>query len=141
MTRDQIELIRSTWSQVERIADAAAQLFYGRLFELEPELRRLFAHSDMAEQRRKLMQTLAVAVGALDRLETLRPALEALGRRHVAYGVEDRHYDLVGAALLWTLGQGLGQGFTGPVRDAWSEAYATLATIMQDAAAQEIRAA
>jgi len=141
MTRDQIELVRSTWSQVERIADAAAQLFYGRLFELEPELRHLFAHSDMAEQRRKLMQTLAVAVGALDRLETLRPALEALGRRHVAYGVDDRHYDLVGAALLWTLGQGLGQGFTGPVRDAWSEAYATLATIMRNAATEEIRAA
>ncbi len=141
MTRDQIELVRSTWSQVERIADAAAQLFYGRLFELEPELRRLFAQSDMAEQRRKLMQTLAVAVAALDRLEALRPALEALGRRHVAYGVEDRHYDLVAAALLWTLGQGLGEDFTGPVRNAWSEAYATLAAIMQDAAAQETRAA
>lgn len=141
MTRDQIELVRSTWSQVERIADAAAQLFYGRLFELEPELRRLFAHSDMAEQRRKLMQTLAVAVAALDRLEALQPALEALGRRHVAYGVEDRHYDLVGAALLWTLGQGLGEDFTRPVRDAWSEAYATLAAIMQNAAAQDTRAA
>jgi nitric oxide dioxygenase len=137
MNREQVELVRTTWLQVGPIADTAAQLFYGRLFELEPELRRLFSHTEMAEQRRKLMQTLAVAVGALDRLETLRPALEEMGRRHQGYGVEDRHYDLVGAALLWTLGQGLGEGFTGRVRDAWTTAYLTLAGIMRRAAGEE----
>jgi hemoglobin-like flavoprotein len=89
----------------------------------------------MEEQRRKLMQMLAVAVAALDRLETLRPALEALGRQHIDYGVENRHYSLVGAALLWTLEQGLGDEYTGSVRDAWTAAYTTLSTIMQDAAA------
>lgn len=78
---------------------------------------------------------------ALDRLDTLRPALERLGRRHLDYGVEDRHYDLVGAALLWTLDRGLGEAFTGPVRDAWATAYETLAGIMRNAAAQEERAA
>ena len=141
MTGEQIELVRATWLRVGPIADTAAELFYGRLFEGEPELRHLFARTDMAEQRRKLMQTLAVAVGALDRLDTLRPALEALGKRHRDYGVEDRHYDLVGEALLWTLGRGLGESFTGPVRDAWASAYATLADIMRDAAAAEARAA
>jgi hemoglobin-like flavoprotein len=134
-SRDQIALVQATWQQVTPIADTAARLFYGRLFELEPELRLLFGRTDMDEQRRKLMQMLAVAVAALDRPETLRPALEALGRRHVGYGVKDRHYDLVGAALLWTLEQGLGDEYTRSVRDAWTAVYTTLSTIMQDAAA------
>ncbi len=127
--------MQTTWQQVAPIADTAARLFYGRLFELEPALRPLFARTDMEEQRRKLMQMLAVAVGALDRLETLRPALEALGRRHVGYGAEHRHYGLVGAALLWTLEQGLGDEYTRSVQDAWTAAYTTLSTIMQQAAA------
>jgi hemoglobin-like flavoprotein len=136
MTPAQIRLVRTTWDQVVLIADTAARLFYERLFEMEPELRRLFGRTDMEQQRKKLMQTLAVAVKALDQLETLRPALEALGRRHVNYGVEDRHYDLVGAALLWTLEQGLGDGYTESVRESWSSAYAILAGIMRDAASQ-----
>jgi hemoglobin-like flavoprotein len=140
MTPAQIDLVRSTWEQVIPIADTAAELFYGRVFEMEPATRRLFG-TDMADQRRKLMQTLAVAVAALDKLETLRPALEGLGRRHVEYGVQDHQYDLVGEALLWTLQHGLGDGFTGPVRDAWIEAYAALATIMRGAAASAERAA
>ena len=135
LSRDQIALVQATWQQVAPIADTAARLFYGCLFELEPELRSLFGRTDMEEQRRKLMQMLAVAVAALDRLETLRPALEALGRRHIDYGVGDRHYNLVGAALLWTLEQGLGDEYTGSVRDAWTAVYTTLSTIMQDAAA------
>jgi hemoglobin-like flavoprotein len=132
--REQIALVQDTWEEVAPIADAAAALFYARLFELDPALRPLFGRTDMREQRQKLMQMLAVAVAALDRLETLRPALEALGRRHVGYGVVDRHYGLVGAALLWTLEQGLGDRYTGSVRDAWTAAYTTLATIMRDAA-------
>jgi hemoglobin-like flavoprotein len=82
-----------------------------------------------------------VAMAALDKLETVRPALESLGRRHVDYGVQDHHYDLGEVALLWTLEQGLGDGFTGPVRDAWSDAYAALAAIMRGAAASGERAA
>lgn len=78
---------------------------------------------------------------ALDKLETIRPALENLGRRHVGYGVEERHYDLVGAALLWTLQEGLGDRYTAAVREAWTAAYSTLAAIMREAAATEERAA
>jgi hemoglobin-like flavoprotein len=134
-SREQIALVQATWQKVTPIADTAARLFYERLFELEPDLRSLFGRTDMDEQRRKLLQMLALAVASLDRLETLRPALEALGRRHLGYGVEDRHYDLVGAALLWTLEQGLGDEYTRSVRDAWTAAHTALSTIMQDAAA------
>jgi Hemoglobin-like flavoprotein len=95
MTPEQIRLVRATWSEVVPIADTAARLFYGRLFEIEPDLRRLFQQTDMTSQRTKLLQTLSMAVAALDKMDTLGPALAALGRRHEGYGVQDRHYDLV----------------------------------------------
>jgi hemoglobin-like flavoprotein len=134
MTPTQIGLIRESWAAVEPIADAAAGLFYGRLFELDPALERLFRRTDMARQRQVLMGTLAVVVKTLDRIEELLPAVEALGRRHAGYGVRESHYATVGAALLWTLEQGLGEAFTPAVREAWTEAYGTLASVMIGAA-------
>lgn len=134
MTPESKRLVKDSWAQVEPIQEVAAALFYGRLFELDPSLRHLF-RGDMAEQGRKLMQTLTVVVRGLDRLDDLLPAVEALGRRHGAYGVHDAHYATVADALLWTLERGLGARFTPAVRDAWAEAYTLLATVMKRAAA------
>ena len=131
-----IALVQATWEMVVPIADTAAQLFYGRLFELDPSLRRMFAQTDMAEQRKKLMQIITVAVRGLRRLDELLPAIEAMGRRHSGYGVTDAHYDTVAAALLWTLEQGLGAAFTPQVRSAWTETYTVLAAVMQRGARQ-----
>lgn len=131
MNQTEIALVQNSWEQVVPIADTAAQLFYNRLFELDPSLRLMFAHSDMTEQRKKLMQMITVAVRGLGRLDELLPAVEALGARHVNYGVTAAHYDTVGAALLWTLGQGLGDAFTPAVKDAWTKTYIALATVMQ----------
>ena len=136
MTPDSKKLVQESWTLVEPIADTAAALFYGRLFELDPSLRPMF-RGDMKEQGKKLMQMLTVVVRGLDRLDQLVPAVEALGRRHAGYGVRDEHYDTVAAALLWTLGQGLGDAFTPEVKAAWTEAYTLLATVMQRAAAGE----
>jgi len=130
MTPTQIDLIRASWRSVEPIADTAATLFYDRLFELDPTVRRLFRRTDMVAQRKNLMQTLTVVVKGIDRLEDLVPAVEALGRRHAGYGVRPEHYDTVGAALLWTLEQGLGTAFKPDVRSAWATAYGTLASVM-----------
>ena len=141
MTPIQIELIRTSWVSVEPIADVAATLFYDRLFEQDPAVRRLFRKTDMAAQKKNLMQTLTVVVKGIDRLDDLVPAVQALGRRHAGYGVRPAHYDLVGAALLWTLGQGLGDAFTDDVRDAWAEAYRTLAAVMIAAAEEPLEAA
>ena len=134
MTPRQVELIRTSWTAVEPIADVAATLFYDRLFEGDPAIRRMFRSTDMAAQKKNLMQTLTVVVKSLDRLDQLVPAVQALGRRHGGYGVRPEHYDRVGEALLWTLGQGLGDAFTPELRSAWAEAYSTLATVMIDAA-------
>jgi hemoglobin-like flavoprotein len=134
MDQESIRLVQQTWKQVDPIRDQAAALFYGRLFELDPSLRPLFK-GDMAEQGRKLMNMLATAAMGLDRLDGIVGEVQALGRRHVAYGVQDAHYDTVGAALLWTLEQGLGDAFTPQVKAAWAEAYTLLADTMKQAAA------
>jgi hemoglobin-like flavoprotein len=140
MTPQQQQLIRSTWAMVTPIADTAATMFYDRLFELDPSLRPMFARTDMPAQRRNLVGTLAVVVKGIDKLETLIPAVEALGRRHTGYGVQERHYATVGQALLDTLAAGLGAAFTPEAHDAWAEAYGLLAGVMI-AASQETQEA
>lgn len=132
MTPEQIELVQSSWEEVKPISEQAAELFYGRLFELDPSLKPLFK-GDMKEQGKKLMATLNLAVTSLTKLEEILPAVQALGRRHVQYGVPDESYQTVGEALLWTLEQGLGDGFTEEVKDAWTTTYVTLSSVMLDA--------
>ena len=134
MTPESKQRVKESWERVEPIREVAAALFYGRLFELDPALRHLF-RGDMAEQGRKLMQTFAIVVRGLDRLDELLPAVEALGRRHGAYGVRDEHYETVKQALLWTLERGMGDGFTPAVRRAWAETYDLLAEAMKRASA------
>ena len=126
-------LVQQSFAQVAPIAETAAELFYGRLFELDPKLKPLF-RGDMKEQGRKLMQMLAVTVKSLDRLDEILPAVHAMGERHAAYGVTDAHYDTVGEALLWTLEMGLGKEFTPEVKSAWVTVYTLLSTEMKTGA-------
>ena len=140
LTVAQKTLVQDSFATIALIADDAAVLFYQKLFELDPSLERMF-RGDMKEQRKKLMQMLTAAVKGLDRLDQLVPVVEDLGRRHARYGVEDRHYDTVGAALLWTLEAGLGRGFTAGVREAWDTVYGLLATTMKNAAHEAVAAA
>jgi hemoglobin-like flavoprotein len=136
ISAQQIKLVRSTWQRVVPIADQAASLFYGKLFELDPNLKVLFANTQMQEQQKKLMQMITAAVNGLDRLDQIVPAVQELGRRHVGYGVHDGHYATVAAALLWTLEQGLGEAFTPEVQEAWTVTYTILAATMKEAAAE-----
>lgn len=133
MTPHQKRLVQMTFAKVAPIADAAAAMFYKRLFELDPNLRPLFK-TDITDQGRKLMQMIGVAVNGLDHLDELVPAVRQLGMRHAGYGVMDQHYDTVAAALLWTLERGLGPDFTPEVQDAWVAVYGVLASTMKDAA-------
>lgn len=144
MSPQEIALVKETFAKIAPIADQAAALFYARLFELDPSLRALF-RGNMAEQGRKLMQMIALAVGELDRLDQLAPAVRQLGLRHAAYRVRDEHYYTVGEALLWTLARGLGEGFTTEMQSAWAKAYWILAETMKagarDGLAQQTRIA
>jgi hemoglobin-like flavoprotein len=134
MTPEQVKLVQDSFAKVVPIAGTAADLFYDRLFTIAPEVRSLFP-ADLAEQKKKLIQMLATAVTNLHQVEKILPAVEELGKRHVAYGVTEKHYEPVGAALLWTLEQGLGADFTPPVKEAWTQTYVTVAGVMTKAAA------
>jgi len=130
MNHEQIALVQTSFEHVLPIADAAAALFYERLFALDPTLQPLFT-GDMHEQGRKLMTMIRFVVKGLHQLELLIPSVQDLGRCHAAYGVLDNHYDTVGVALLATLDQGLGERFTPEVRAAWVSAYILLAGTMR----------
>lgn len=134
MNAEQVKLVQESFRKVVPIADAAAALFYGRLFDLDPALEPLFK-GDIVEQGRKLMQMIGVAVASLDRLEQVLPAVSALGARHAGYGVREKDYDTVGRALIWTLKKGLREEFTQEAESAWAAVYATLAGAMKSAQA------
>ena len=132
MTPVQIEQVRSTWLQLAPIAGAAADLFYGKLFDLDPQLHRLFSE-DLSRQKRRLLDVIGSAVTALDQPDALVPVVQALGRRHTDYGVRPQDYTTVGKALLWTLEQGLGEDWTVSVREAWTAVYTLLSETMLEA--------
>ena len=133
LTPHQIALVQTTFRSVQPMSATAAELFYKRLFEVEPETAALFK-GDMRRQGREFMQVLAVAVGGLSNLSTLVPMVQQLGVRHAAYGVRASHYDSVRQALLYTLAVILQDEYTDEVRAAWASAYAMLAGIMKEAA-------
>jgi len=77
---------------------------------------------------------LKAVINSVDDLPSSIPTLEILGRNHVRYGVEDRHYETVGSALLWTLEQGLKEAWTPAAKSAWVVAYSTVSGVMRNAA-------
>jgi hemoglobin-like flavoprotein len=129
MTPNQIRLIQESFAKVVPISEQAAALFYGRLFEIAPQVQPLF-RGDMKEQGRKLMATLAAVANGLSDLPSILPAASALAKRHVGYGVKAEDYAPVGEALLWTLERGLGAQWTPDLKAAWATAYAVLAEYM-----------
>jgi hemoglobin-like flavoprotein len=129
VTPEQIKLVQQSFAKVAPISEQAAVLFYDRLFEVAPSVKSMFP-TDMTEQRKKLMATLAVVVGGLNNLDSILPAASALAKRHVGYGARPEHYPVVGGALLWTLEKGLGDDWTPELAAAWTAAYGTLSGFM-----------
>lgn len=129
MTPEDVKLVQDSFAKVAPISDKAAELFYGRLFEIAPQVRAMFP-DDMTEQRKKLMMTLGIVVNGLHNLDAILPAASALAKRHVGYGAQAAHYPVVGEALLWTLEKGLGPSWTPQVAAAWTQAYTTLSGFM-----------
>ena len=129
MTPEQVDLVQRRFATVAPISEQAAVLFYDRLFDVAPSVKTMFP-ADMTEQRKKLMETLAVVVNGLGNLGAVLPAASALAKRHVNYGAKPEHYPVVGGALLWTLEKGLGEAWTPEVAEAWKAAYGTLSGYM-----------
>jgi hemoglobin-like flavoprotein len=119
VTQRQKQIVSETFPLIREIAIPVSLLFYGRLFDLDPSLRRLFK-IDMKEQSKKLVGTLDALVQGIDDWEKIVPVLRELGQRHVGYGVKEQHYDTVCSALVWAFGQALQPGFDDEVRAAWT---------------------
>ena len=132
MTPDQIRLVQASFARAKAGSTDLAAHFYRRLFEIDPALRQLF-RGDLHQQGERLLQMLGAAVGLLGRPETLFPVLHSLGTRHAGYGVQPAHYDSVGRAMLDTLAEVLGTGFTRELHAAWSR----LLTIVRQEMLQE----
>jgi hemoglobin-like flavoprotein len=129
MTPHDIQLVQYSFAKVVPIKDVAAELFYGRLFEIAPDVKPMFK-GDMKEQGAKLMQTLGAVVDGLTDLPKIIPVAEALAIKHLNYGVKQVHYNIVGEALIWTLAKGLGKDFTTETQSAWIAAYTALSGVM-----------
>lgn len=132
MTATEIKSVQDTFMKVLSISDTAATIFYDRLFELDPSTKALF--SNMAKQKKILMDTLKTVVYSLHEFDTIRPAVRDLGKRHVKYQVQEHHYSIVGQALLFALEKGLGSDFTPDVKQAWVSAYTHISSVMKEAA-------
>ncbi|WP_299368688.1 globin family protein [uncultured Tateyamaria sp.] len=140
MTPEDITAVQNSFAKVVPIKDAAAEIFYDRLFEIAPDVKPLFK-GDMTEQGAKLMATLGVVVNGLRDLDKIVPVAQQLAVQHIDYGVEPGHYASVGAALLDTLEKGLGDDFTPETKGAWETAYGTLSGVMIAAAYPDMETA
>lgn len=131
ITAREKRLVRETFPLVQELAGPLAQLFYGRLFEREPALRRMF-QGDIRIQGQKLMDMLGAVVASVDDLEALTPVLHTMGRRHRDYGVEAKHYELVEQAFVWAIGQALSGAADAEVKAAWRNVVASVGDAMQE---------
>ena len=133
MTRDQVQLVRASFTEILPVRTQAAAIFYGRLFQTAPQLRAVFPE-DATAQSAELIAAIKFVARKLDRLRSIIPTVQELARRQAAVGVRDEHYQVVGEALIWTLEKSLGARFTANVRRAWVEAYGMIAEAMIAAA-------
>ena len=129
-----VELLESSFEEVKPQADEFVNSFYSNLFTMYPDAKPLFEHSNMAEQKKKLLASLVLVVENLKNPDVLGTSLKGLGARHVKYGALPEHYPLVGNSLLTTFEQHLQEKWTPEVKQAWVEAYGAITEIMLDGA-------
>lgn len=127
MNAAQINLVKKSWRLLRQLPpELVADTFYSRLFFDHPELRRMFP-KQMDGQYKKLVDMLSSMVARLDNLTSLQKDVQDMGQRHIGYGVQAKHYEMVGAALLWTLEQGLGSDWNEATAEAWTACYTLIA--------------
>ena len=131
MTPTQVALVQESFKDVGRQSHEAGRIFYDELFQLAPELQRLFP-DDMSGHKLKFIRMLSTIVRSLDQIATISEDIVDLGRRHMSYDVEDEHYEILGEALMTMLNRLLGADLTPQVSDAWAAAYGMIARVMQE---------
>nr|WP_315492028.1 globin domain-containing protein [uncultured Rhodoferax sp.] len=121
--------VRKNFALLGPRADELVETFYGRLFELEPTFRPMFA-TDMSEQRKKLIAMLSVVVANLDKPDVLAEAATRLGKTHAGRGIDPKDFEPVGQSLIHAIQTVSGAAFTFEVEQAWLELYSGISSIM-----------
>jgi hemoglobin-like flavoprotein len=138
LTAKQKRLIRESFLQLEPAFDLVGQLFFHKLFRLDPFFRARFA-GPVEIQGRKFMAALKLGIVSLNYEGGLAPTLKLLGVRHRQLGIKVRHYRLMAKALIWTLEQSLGKQFTRETKDAWSAMLTQITRVMSGSDAALLR--
>lgn len=124
------QLVQTTWTKINSDQKRAADIFYSRLFELDPSIQYLF-RGDLDAQKQRLMGMFNIAVRGLDKLDDMLPALRDLGSRHTGYKVLPLHYDTMGKALILMVSEILGEEANEEIETAWANAYKHWANAMK----------
>ncbi|KAF3883818.1 MULTISPECIES: globin domain-containing protein [Nostocales] len=125
-----VEILEQSFEKVKPHADEFVASFYNNLFQAHPEVKPLFANTDMANQQKKLLSSLVLVVENLRSPEALGSVLNSLGSRHISYGAIPNYYGLVGEALLLTFEQYLAEDWTPEVKQAWLDAFTAITALM-----------
>jgi hemoglobin-like flavoprotein len=130
MTKEDIARVQATWHTIEPVKRIAADLFYVKLFELDPKLKLHFG-DDLQLRETKFLQILDATVEALTRVDVMTAAVRELGIRNPLFGDSDEHHRTVATALFWTLEKCLRKDFTQEVRAAWTKTYESLSQMIR----------
>ncbi|TQV82191.1 hemin receptor [Denitrobaculum tricleocarpae] len=133
LTNEEVELLRESFREIAIENEQANVRFYEILFEKDPDLQVMFTN-DIGRQGAMLMSKLGVIVSEFHNMDLLAPMLGELAIRHVAYGVKEEHYPIVGEALIQLLLETLGDKFTLEAEVVWKKVYLDLSELMIEAA-------
>jgi hemoglobin-like flavoprotein len=127
-------LLQESLGLIAPVANDVIKAFYDQLFLDYPQVRPMFP-AVMDLQRERLLKAIIALVTHYDRPEQLTPALTAMGRNHVGYGVQLEHFTAVGETLLATLRKFAGPAWNADYEGAWTRAYTFAAGTMMSAGA------
>ncbi|XP_054758842.2 uncharacterized protein LOC129264905 [Lytechinus pictus] len=136
-------LVRNTWKTLEKKAELHGSMMFAKLTSDHPDIGKLFSFGgknlsygellvdpDVRAHGMRVIDTLGSVVEDLDDMELVVQILEDLGQRHNSYNAKKTHIKAVGEALLFTLEQAIGAGFTSDVKAAWTAVFNIVADTM-----------
>ena len=138
LTPAQKRLIRESFVRIEPALDLVGQLFYLKLFRLDPALRSRFG-SDPKTLGRKFMAAVKLTIIALNHEDGLAPTLKLLGVSQRQLGMRVRNYRTMGKAWIWTLERSLEKSFTRQSKDAWTALLTQVTRILSGSDAALLR--
>lgn len=112
-----VEAIEESFALLAPQAMTLVDRFYEELFQRYPDVRPMFANTDMKEQKGKLIGSIKLVVDNVRNPAALVEPLAALGAAHQKIGAVAAHYEAVASTMLSVLAELAG--------DAWSDRYAT----------------